>query len=59
MIIQTKNGNTDVYINNNKIIIDFYGNNNARIIIDKHDATELAGTLLVLAEKITHDQLGS
>ena len=59
MIIQTKNGNTDIHINNNKIIIDFYGNNNARIIINKHDATELAGTLLILAEKITHDQLGS
>jgi len=55
MIIQTKNGNTDIHINNNKIIIDFYGNNNARIIIDKHDATELARTLLVLAEKITHN----
>lgn len=59
MIIQTKNGNTDIHINNNKIIIDFYGNNNARIIIDKHDATELARTLLVLAEKITHNQLDS
>lgn len=59
MIIQTKNGNTDVRINNNKIIIDFYGDNNARIIIDKHNARELAGTLLILSEKIAHDQLDS
>jgi hypothetical protein len=61
MIIETKDWGADIRANpeNNGIIMDFYGSNNARIVVNRHDAIELAGTLIVLAGKITHAQMDS
>lgn len=61
MLIESKNWGADIRANpeNNRIIIDFYGDNNARIVVNRHDAVELAGALIVLSGKIEHEKLDS